>query len=87
MKKKWKTPELVILERTMPDEDVLIGGINELDVDTGNNGPYDASADTLTFVGGTAVVGDFIYMICDGSYYYVSGQANADGGITITDSD
>jgi hypothetical protein len=69
------------------DEDVLIGGINELDVDTGNNGPYDASADTITFVGGTAVVGDFVYMICDGSYYYVSGQANADGGITITDSD
>lgn len=69
------------------DEDVLIGGINELEVDTGDDGPYDASADTITFVGGTAVVGDFVYMISDGSYFYVSGQANADGGITITDSD
>ena len=69
------------------DEDVLIGGINELEVDTGDDGPYDASADTITFVGGTAVVGDFVYMISDGSYFYVSGQANADGGVTITDSD
>lgn len=69
------------------DEDVLIGGINELDVDTGDDGPYDASADTITFVGGTAVVGDFVYMISDGSFFYVSGQANADGGVTITDSD
>jgi hypothetical protein len=69
------------------DEDVLIGGINELEVDTNDDGPYDASADTVTFVGGTAVVGDFVYMICDGSYFYISGQANADGGITVTDSD
>ena len=65
----------------------MIGGINELEVDTTNDGPYDSSADTLTFVGGTAVLGDFVYMISDGSYFYVSGQANADGGVTITDSD
>jgi hypothetical protein len=69
------------------DEDVLVGGINELEVDTNDDGPYDADADTITFVGGTAVVGDFVYLISDGSYFYVSGQANADGGITITDSD
>lgn len=69
------------------DEDVLAGGINELEVDTGDDGPYDASADTITFVGGTAVEGDFVYLVSDGSFFYVSGQANADGGITITDSD
>ena len=69
------------------DEDVLIGGINELEVDTSDDGPYDASADTITFVGGTAVVGDFVYMISNGTMFYVSGQANADGGVTITDSD
>jgi hypothetical protein len=80
------TTDTVILTGNS-DEDVLIGGINELEVDTNDDGPYDANADTLTFVGGTAVVGDFVYMISDGSYFYVSGQANADGGITITDSD
>jgi hypothetical protein len=69
------------------DEDVLIGGINELETDTGDDGPYDASADTITFVDGTAVVGDMVYMVSDGTYFYVRGQAQADGGVTITDSD
>ena len=41
----------------------------------------------MTFIGGTAAVGDFVYMISDGSYFYLSGQANKDGGITVTDSD
>jgi hypothetical protein len=68
-------------------EDILIGGINELEVDTNDDGPYDASADTITFVDGTAVVGDYVYLISDGTSYYVRGQANADGGVTITDSD
>lgn len=68
-------------------EDVMIGGINELEVDTGDDGPYDASADTVTFADGVAVVGDFVYMISDGTSWYVHGQANADGGVTITDSD
>jgi len=69
------------------DEDVLIGGINELEVDTGDDGPYDASADTISFVAATAVVGDYVYLVSNGSYFYVRGQANADGGVTITDSD
>lgn len=69
------------------DEDKLAGGINELEVDSGDDGPYDATADTITFVASTAVVGDFVYLVSDGAFFYVSGQANADGGITITDSD
>lgn len=68
-------------------EDTLLGGINELEVDTSDDGPYDANADTITFVDSVAVVGDFVYMISDGAMFYVSGQANADGGITITDED
>jgi len=69
------------------DEDTLIVGINELEVDTGDDGPYDASADTITFVDGTAVVGDYVYLFTDGTMWYGRGQANADGGITVTDSD
>ncbi len=61
--------------------------LNELEVDTNDDGPYDASADTITFVAATAVVGDYVYMISNGTMFYVSGQANADGGVTITDSD
>lgn len=63
---------------------ILIGGINELEVDTGDDGPYDADGDTITFVNSVAVVGDFVELISDGTSWYLHGQANADGGITIT---
>ena len=69
------------------DEDLLIGGVVERDVDTGDDGPYDASADTITFVNNVSVVGDMVRIVASGNYWYVTGVANADGGITITDSD
>jgi hypothetical protein len=63
---------------------IIIGGINELEVDTGDDGPYDADADTITFADGVAVVGDWVELISDGTSWYLTGQANADGGITVT---
>ncbi len=63
---------------------VMIGGINELEVDTEDDGPYIADGNTITFVDGTAVVGDWVELVSDGTSWYVTGQANADGGITIT---
>ena len=63
---------------------IFIGGINELEVDTGDDGPYDADGDTITFVDAVAVVGDWVEMISDGTSWYITGQANADGGITVT---
>jgi hypothetical protein len=68
-------------------EDLLVGGVVERETDTGNDGPYDASADTITFVDGTAVEGDMVRIVASGNYWYVTGVSNADGGITITDSD
>lgn len=64
--------------------DIMIGGINELEVDTADDGPYDANADTLNFVASTAVVGDFVEMESDGTSWYYHGQTNADGGITTS---
>jgi len=63
---------------------IIIGGINELEVDTGDDGPYDADGDTITFADGVAVVGDWVELISDGTSWYLTGQANADGGITVT---
>lgn len=68
-------------------ENVLIGGVNENEVDTGNDGPYQAAGDTISFADGTAVVGDFIIMFSDGSNWYFRGQANADGGIVVSQAD
>lgn len=69
---------------TASSANILIGGINELETDTGDDGPYIADGDTITFVDGTSVVGDFVEVESDGTSWYVNGQANADGGITLT---
>lgn len=69
---------------TASSANVIIGGINELEVDTGDDGPYIADGDTITFADGVAVVGDWVELISDGTSWYVTGQANADGGITLT---
>ena len=68
-------------------ENTLCGGINELDVDTGNDGPYIAAGDTLTFVADKAVAGDYVEFFCDGAKWYFHGQTNADGGVTVIAAD
>lgn len=62
--------------------DILIGGVNELEVDTADDGPYDDNADVITFIQAVAVVGDYVEMISDGTSWYFKGQTNADGGVT-----
>lgn len=64
--------------------DIMIGGVNELEVDTGDDGPYDNNADTLNFVASVAAVGDFVYMESDGTNWYYHGQTNLDGGVTTS---
>ena len=71
---------------TASSANILIGGINELEVDTGDDGAYDNNGDTITFVNSVSVVGDYVEMISDGTSWYLNGQANADGGITVTGS-
>lgn len=68
-------------------ENVIYGGTTEGEVDTGDDAPYVAAGDTVTFVDGSAVRGDWVAFISDGSSYYVSGHANVDGGITLTQAD
>lgn len=68
-------------------ENVITGGATERETDTNDDGPYLASADTIAFVDGLAVAGDYIKLISDGSTYYMHGQVNADGALTITQAD
>ena len=63
---------------------IIVNGINELEVDTTEDGVSNTGCSTVTFVDGAAIKGDFIDIWCDGSNYYVSGQTKADGGITAT---
>jgi len=69
--------------KTNGDTNILIGGVNELEVDTGDDGPYINNGDLLTFVANVAVVGDWCEVISDGTSWFLTGQTNADGGITL----
>lgn len=77
-------PTTAYVITTNGGDDIMIGGINELEVDTGDDGPYDNNADTLNFVASVAVVGDFVEMVSDGTSWFFNGQTNADGGITTS---
>lgn len=69
---------------TSGGSDIIAGGFNELEVDTGDDGPYLADGDLITFVANTAVVGDFCHLRSNGTKWFLSGQTNADGGATVT---
>jgi hypothetical protein len=62
--------------------DIIVLSVNELETDTGDDGPYDNDADIVSFVANVAVVGDFLDIHCDGTKWYARGQTNADGAIT-----
>ncbi len=72
---------------TASSDNVIIGGVNELEVDTGDDGPYDANADIIYFIDGVAVVGDWVQLDSDGTSWYLSGSTNADGGVSLTTID
>lgn len=74
----------IITEKVANDTNIVItNGINELDVDTGNDGPYNAGHTTITLVHNVAIAGDWLEIFCDGTNFYVTGQTNADGGVTL----
>jgi hypothetical protein len=56
--------------------------VNELETDTGDDGPWDDDADTVTLVDGLASTGDFLDCVSDGTGWYCDGQTKLDGGVT-----
>ncbi len=74
---------LVITEKTSDDTDVLVGGINELETDDGEDGPTTTGATKITIANATDTVGDFVEFVCDGSKFYFHGQTKLDGCMTI----
>ena len=78
------TTAYIITEDTGEDTDIMTGGINELEVDTMDDGPYSAAFTQVNYVANVAVVGDYFDIECNGTRFYIRGQTNADGGITLT---
>jgi len=74
----------VITELASSDTNVIIAnGINELEVDTSDDGPYGATITTISFADGVAVAGDWVRIRSNGATFFATGQTNADGGIAV----
>jgi len=77
--------DYVITEKASADTNKIVcNGIAELEVDTSDDGVYSAGCTFINFKDGVAVQGDWVEIFCDGTNWYVTGQTNADGGITAT---
>lgn len=66
---------------TASSANIIAGGINELETDTGDDGPSVTAGDTITVTDGVAVQGDHFELHSDGTSWYLRGQAAADGGV------
>lgn len=64
---------------------VIYGQIYTTDINSGTDADFNIyAASTLTFADGTAVVGDSIKLISDGTYWYAKGFCSVYNAITIT---
>ena len=68
---------------TNASANIIIGGVNELEVDTADDGPSSTVGDLITFVGSAETLGDYVELISDGTSWFLNGQTTLDGGITI----
>ena len=59
---------------------IIKGGTIEI---AGTASPYINNGDLITFVANTAVVGDWVEVVSDGTSWFLSGMSSADGGITL----
>ena len=62
---------------------VMKGGINELEVDTSDDGPSTVGGTTITFELGAETLGDYVELMCDGTSIFINGQTKLDAGISL----
>ena len=62
---------------------VMKGGINELEVDTSDDGPSTVGGTTVDFVHSLETIGDYVDLMCDGTTIFFRGQSKLDGGILL----
>jgi hypothetical protein len=62
---------------------IIKGGINELETDTGDDGPSTTGGTTMTLELGFEQVGDWYEFVCDGTSLFVNGQCALDGAVSF----
>lgn len=63
--------------------ELIVGVVVTSAGDSGADAQATVGAQTLTFVDGQSKVGDQVFMICDGTYWYVIGETSAVANITM----
>lgn len=66
---------------TTDGDDIMKGVTQEAETDTGDDGPTDQNADDISFTENIAVAGDWLEFVSDGTSWFFTGQAAADGSI------
>ena len=62
---------------------IMVGGINELEVDTSDDGPVTVAGTTINIELGAETIGDYVdFVVADGKMY-INGQTKLDGGMTL----
>jgi hypothetical protein len=77
-------PTTAYVIATNAGSNIIVITVNELETDTGDDGPSDDDADTVNFVANVALPGDRIDFKCDGVKWYAAGQVRADGAVTTS---
>lgn len=74
-----------IVAAATADVDTIVGSFSSSDLDAIADADGEvAGGDQINFVASTAVVGDWVEVISDGTNWYTSGHCTAVGGLTIT---
>jgi len=62
---------------------IMVGGINELEVDTSDDGPSTVAGTTINIELGAETIGDYVdFVVADGKMY-INGQSKLDGAFTL----
>ena len=74
-----------IVAAATADADTIVGSFSSSDLDAvADVDGETAGGDQINFVASTAVVGDWVELVSDGTNWYTSGHCTAVGGLTIT---
>jgi hypothetical protein len=70
---------------TASSSNIIVGQVLSSDLNNASDADFETSGgDTITFVDSIAVKGDWVQLISDGTNWYMTAGAAAQGGITIT---
>jgi len=73
----------IVTELVGTDANKIVSHMSLLELDSGDDGLHSAAHSVITFEG-TPAKGDYIEIICDGTFYYAKGLGVSDDFVALT---